>query len=355
MRNKETRRIGRRNFLQATTLLTAASFWPRSTAAANQTLFFYNWDEYIGETTLTDFQRETGIKVRLHLFADSEEQFAKIRTGNAGYDITVPTHNFVERMVKAGLLLQLNNDLIPNKINLAKMHQNPPYDPHNQHSIPYMWGTMGIAYRKSTTRPPTSWSAVLTAQGLANNGRVAWISEASSMVAVASLMFGKSVNDHSSQNLESIFAEFNEAKSLVTKIAGDNGQDLLAAGEVNMAIEWNGDIAQLMMEDDDIGFVIPAEGSIYYVDCLAILADTANPEYAHEFLNFILRADVGSDIAEYIAYPTANQAAFELTSPTYRNNSVTFPPPDTKLEIVNYPGEKALRRLYQHWEAMLAA
>ena len=326
---------------------------PLMALAQQDRLNLYNWDDYMGETTLTDFAAETGIRVRTDYFADGEEQFAKLRLGGSGYDVTVPTHDSVERMAAAGLLLELDHALIPNLANLAPLHQDPSYDPGNAHSIPYMWGTMGIAYRKSKVDPPpTSWHDVFDAAAVKRH-RVAWLSESSSMVPAVALMLGHGANDLSEEVLEEVFAVLRAAKPHVTKIAEDNGQDLLAAGEVDLAIEWSGDVAQVIAEDADIGFVYPAEGSPFFVDCMVILKDSAAPREAHAFLNFILDAQVGADIAEYIAYATPNAAAYKLTSAEYRANPVTFPPAGAKLTTIDYPGEEALDRLYRRWELLL--
>ena len=335
-----------------TALLAAVSVLMPAAVAQVKQLNLYNWDDYIGETTLDDFAEASGIEVRTDYFADGEEQFAKLRSGGSGYHISVPSNDFVERMAKAGLLMKLDHSQIPNLANLAKLHQNPSYDPGNQYSIPYMWGTMGIAYRKSAVAKPTSWHDVFDAAKVKKN-RVAWISESSSMVPVVSMMLGGSANDLTDNSLKAAFEVLRAAKPFVIKIAEDNGQDLLAAGEVDYAIEWSGDIAQLVAEDDDIGFVIPKEGSIYFVDCMVILKDGGSSEQAHKFLNYILDAEVGRDIAEYIAYATPNAAAYAITSDDYRSNPVTFPPADAKLETISYPGEKSLERLYRYWELLL--
>ncbi len=349
------KRLRRRAFLHVASLAVVPTLFSSVARGSSATLHLYNWDDYISEATLASFQQQTDYQIKLDVFADGEEQFAKLKLGNSGYDITFPSHDSVTRLFKSDLLLPLDHQLIPNLANLAPEHQNPHYDLGNRYSVPYMWGTMGIAYRKSVIDPPTSWRDVLTLAGIAKNGRVSWLSEATSMVSVGLMMTGASANDFSSASLRKVFDELQPAKKKVIKIAEDNGQDLLAAGEVDLAIEWNGDIAQLIAEDDDIGFVIPQEGSIYYVDCVCILADTRHAKAAHDFINHVLNPQVGSELAEYIGYATPNAAAYALTSSAYRNNPVTFPVNPEKLEIVVYPGEDALRNIFRSWEQLLAS
>ena len=123
-------------------------------------LNFYNWDTYIGETTLADFNKATGIEVKMDLYADNAELFAKLKEGNPGYDVIVPTNDYVERMIAANMLEELDFSKIPNKANIAPAFQEATFDPGRKHSIPYMWGTLGIGYRKSKVSDASSWKAV---------------------------------------------------------------------------------------------------------------------------------------------------------------------------------------------------
>ncbi|MYF90317.1 MAG: extracellular solute-binding protein, partial [Boseongicola sp. SB0676_bin_33] len=134
-------RPDRRSLLGGAATLAGLSFLPRGTMAAEERkLNFYNWDTYIGETTLEDFNAATGIEVKMDLFADNDELFAKLREGNPGYDLIVPTNDYVERMLVAGMLLPLDHDKIPNMSNLGANFRDASYDPGLKHSIPYMWG-----------------------------------------------------------------------------------------------------------------------------------------------------------------------------------------------------------------------
>ena len=123
---------------------------------------FYNWDTYIGETTIEDFEDETGIEVQYDLFADNAELFAKLRGGNPGYDLIVPTNDYVEQMIEAELLLPLDHSKIPNIENIDPAFMDSAFDPGREFTLPYMWGTIGIGYRKSAVdAPPESWKDLL--------------------------------------------------------------------------------------------------------------------------------------------------------------------------------------------------
>ena len=146
-------------------------------------------------------------------------------------------------------------------------------------------------------------------------------------------------------------------KGNILTIAEDNGQDLLLSGECDLVVEWNGDIAQIASEDSDIGYVIPDEGSYYWQDCMAIATGAPHPDNAHKFINYILDAEVGKSLAEYIAYATPNEAARALTSEEYRNNPIIFPSKAefATLEPQKYLGEEAYEFIESEWTRVLSA
>lgn len=143
-------RPSRRSVMKGAGMFAALSFLPRNAMSAEEKkLAFYNYDTYTGENTLAEFNKATGIEVKLDLFADSDELFTKLKAGNPGYDVIVPTNDKVERMIKANMLVPLDHTKIPNIANIDPAFMNPSFDPGRKYSLPYMWGTVGIGYRKS--------------------------------------------------------------------------------------------------------------------------------------------------------------------------------------------------------------
>ncbi len=288
------------------------------------TLNFYNWDTYIGETTLDEFKGASGIAVNMSLFASNDELFAKLRGGNQGYDVIVPSNDFVERMVSADMLLPLDHAQIPNFKNVAPEFQDVPFDPKRAHSMPYTWLLLGIGYRKSKVNPvPDSWKVLFDSDQY--KGRIAVLSEAGDMFRLYGKYLGKSVNSLTPEDIKSIEAMMIKQKPNIKAFHEDNGQDLLAKGEVDLVLEYNGDIAQVMAEDDDLDFFFPKEGSQLNADNLCIPKGAPHPKNAHAFINYLLDADAGKKITETILYPTPNAAAKELMPDTYKNNPVIFP------------------------------
>lgn len=285
---------------------------------------FYNWDTYIGATTLDDFARDSGIKVNLSLFASNDELVAKLNAGGSGFDLVVPGNDTVERLIASKLLAPLDHALIPNLKNIGSDFTNPPFDPGLKYSMPYTWVALGIGYRKSRVKvPPRSWKSVLDSDQY--KGKISLVSESSILFHAGAKYLGHSLNALTPELILQIEEMLIRQKRNIVSFHDDNGQDLLLSGEVDLVMEYNGDIAQIMLEDDDIGFVIPAEGSELGADSLCIPADAPRPKNAHAMINYILDGKVGADIANTILYPTPNAAARELAGAEYRNNSVIFP------------------------------
>jgi spermidine/putrescine transport system substrate-binding protein len=316
-------------------------------AAEEPKLNFYNWDTYIGETTLEDFKDASGIDVNMSLFATNDELFAKLRAGNPGYDVIVPGSEFVERMIQADLLEPLDHAKIPNIKNVAPEFINDaPYDPGRKYSMPYTWLVIGVGYRKSKVKEtPDSWKWLFDSD--VYKGRIAVMSDASELFRNCFKYLGQSINSTSPELIKQAEAILIKQKPNIKSFHEDNGQDLLLSGEVDVVMEYNGDIAQIMAEDDDINFVVPKEGAMKQSDTLAIPKGAPHPENALKFINFILDAKTGKEIFETIKYPSPNAAATALMPASYKDNKVIFPPADVmaKCEYPRYLGADFTRLL----------
>ena len=290
-------------------------------------LNFYNWDTYIGETTLADFKAASDVDVNMQLFATNDELFAKLRAGNPGFDVIVPSNDFVERMVQSKMIQPLDHSLIPNLKNIDPAFINVPYDPGRKYSMPYTWLVLGIGYRKSKVKtPPDSWKVLFDSNEYA--GRIGLLSEAGDLFRLYGKYLGKSVNDLTPTDIATIEKMMIKQKPFVKVYHEDNGQDLLVKGDIDLVLEYNGDIAQKMVEDNDIDFILPKEGSQLNSDTLCIPVGAPRPKNAHAFINYLLDADAGAEITKTILYPTPNAAAKALMPESYKNNKVVFPPAD---------------------------
>ena len=351
-------RPSRRSLLKGAGAFAAGlTFLPRfSLADEEKKLNFYNWDTYIGEHSLADFQAATGIEVKMDLFADNDELFAKLKGGNPGYDVIVPTNDNLERMIKAGMVIELDHSKIPNFANIDKPFQDAAFDPGRKFSLPYMWGTLGIGYRKSKIEEPVdSWKMLLDSDKYA--GKISVLGDASNVIGCTLKYLGFSFNSTSAGELKKVEDLLTAQKKNIKVFAPDNGQDLLASGEVDACMEYNGDIIQVMAEDEDLAFALPTEGSLLWQDTLAIPTGAPHPMNAHAFLNFIFDPQAGKHIAETIQYATPNAAAKALMDASYTGNGAIFPPAEivAKCEPALYLGEEATKVRDEMWTRIKAA
>jgi spermidine/putrescine transport system substrate-binding protein len=330
-----------------------SSAWAKEEPKLN----FYNWDTYIGETTLPDFTKATGIDVNMSLFATNDELFAKLRAGNPGFDVIVPGSEFVERMIKANLLEPLDHAKIPNIKNIApEFVKDAPFDPGRKYSLPYTWLVIGIGYRKSKVEEtPDSWNWLFDSDTY--KGRIAVMSDASELFRNCFKYLGQSINSDSPELIKKAEAMLAKQKPNIKSFHEDNGQDLLLSGEVDVVMEYNGDIAQVMIEDDDLNFVVPKEGAMKQSDTLAIPKGAPHPENATEFINFIFDPKVGAEISKTIKYPSPNAAAVALMPDSYKDNPVIFPPAEimAKCEYPRYLGPEFTRLLDEAMTRLRAA
>jgi len=283
--------------------------------------------------------------------------FAKLKAGNPGYDAVIIASDFQERMMKANMLMPLDHSKIPNFANVDPAFANPTFDPGRKFGVPYMWGTIGIGYRKSAAPNGVidSWKILFESDELA--GKLALLGDAQNVLGCALKYLGYSFNSTNADELNKVKDLLIAQKKNIKVFADDNGQDLLASGEVAACQEWNGDIAQVMKEDDDLTYVIPKEGANIWEEAWCIPNGAPHPENAHKFLNFVLDPEAGKHIAETVQYATPNLAAKKLMPEEYVNNLAIYPPADliAKCEGNVYLGEEALRVRDEIWTAIQAA
>lgn len=301
----------------------ASEGWVCPEGFEGQTLNFYNWATYVAEDTIPNFEAACGVTVVSSFFGNNEELLSVFRIENPGYDVAVPSDYAVSIMVAEGLLEPLPEDGIPNMANVNADLLDGAFDPGNVYSLPYQWGTVGVGYDVNAVAEVlgegveiTSWEQVFDYP----ERSVIWIDDARIMIGIALDYLGYEPNTRNLDELEEAKNFLIEkGRNTVLQLAADNGQELLAAGEADLVIEYNGDIVQIAAaceENPDCGtsynYVIPEEGSNVWIDNLVIPVDAPNPELAAVFIDYILDAQAGADISNYTGYASPNQASVDL-------------------------------------------
>jgi spermidine/putrescine transport system substrate-binding protein len=305
------------------------------------TLSLYNWSSYIDPSAIADFEQKFVVKIKYDTYESNDDLYAKLKPGNPGYDVIFPSDYMVTIMRKENMLeaIELNN--IPNIKNVKQKFLNPPYDPGNQYSLPYQWQTIGIGYNiQATGKEITGWSDLFNYQ---KAGRVSLLDELRDTMSAALLYLGYDPNTTNPDQLNQARDLLIEKKDLIKTFAPDIGQNLLDQGEVDLALEYSGDIFQVMEENPNLRYVIPTEGAIIAADTMAIPKDAPHKEMAEKFINFILEPEIGAKISNFTKYGTPNQVAQDkgLINREDLNNKALYPPEEVfeRLTYIKDVGE----------------
>jgi spermidine/putrescine transport system substrate-binding protein len=353
--------LSRRNMLRGgATLAMGITLLPyKALAAEEAAINLFSWDSYLGENTLADFNAATGVTAKIDLYGSNDEMFAKLKAGNPGYDVIIPSSNWIQRMVKADMLLPLDHSKIPNIKNYDPVFMDEEFDPGRKYSLAYVWGTFGIGYRKSKAKngAPDSWKVLLDSTEY--DGRIAIQADQEFALGSALQYLGYGWNSTNATELGKAKDLLISAKKHIKLFAKDNGDSLLASGDVDVCSDFSGDLLGQMTADttDDLAYILPKEGGNRWQDTMAIAKGAPHPENAHKYINYICDADVNAKLLEAIHYPTPNAAAKAKTSDAYRNNPVIFPSPEQlkKTEPGMYLGEDAAAAREEIWTAVQAA
>ncbi|MCY3936411.1 MAG: spermidine/putrescine ABC transporter substrate-binding protein [Chloroflexi bacterium] len=329
--------------------------WQCPEGYEGQTLNVFNWSTYIAEDTIPNFEQACGVTVNYDIFESNEAMLAIIRQGNPGYDIIVPSGDTVATMIRDELLIPLDLAMIPNMANVSPDLLDPIYDPGNAYSLPYQWGTIGVGY--NTEKLPdgiSSWEEVWS-----HEGPVAWLDDRRSMFGFALLLLGHDPNTADADEIATARDYLIERSGNVVAIAADDGQVMLERGDVDITIEYNGDILALAdeCECDTYAYVLPVEGTGLWTDNLAIPVDAPNPALAMVFIDYVLDAQVGADISNYTAYASPNQAAIDqgLIDEEMLMDDSIYPSEETRMNLFTIQESTAEQdELYNNaWDELL--
>lgn len=283
---------------------------------SEQTLTVGIWADYYPEDLAERFEAETGVPVTIVNHATNEDIVAKLTAGgSSGIDVAFMSGQYAQALAEQGLLSPLAKDLIPNEANLYDEARELDYDPGNEYSLPYAWGTTGLCYRTDLVpTEPTSWGDLLEpAPEL--EGKVTMLATERWMTLPAQKFLGISANSTDPDELEQVRAQLLETKPRLLAFDDTTFYERLISGEAALVEAWDGWCNYGIAEDDRITFTIPEEGSDLWVDVMTVLESSQNKEAAMAFLDFILEPEVHGWVAENILYKVPNQAAMEALDP----------------------------------------
>lgn len=316
-------------------------------SGVNGTINVYNWGDYIDESLISKFEAETGIKVIYDKYDTNEIMYQKIQTSPGVYDLVIPSDYMVEKMRKEGLLEKLDFNNIPNAKYTNPDFLNLSYDPTNEYSVPYMWGTIGILYDSTVvTEPVTSWDILWDEK---YRDEIYMFDSLRDSLAIALIKNGYSLNSTEQNEINIAKEDLIKQKELTSPVyLLDEIKDNMIAGEKALATVYSGDAAYSISENSNLKYAIPEEGSNRWVDAMAIPKGAPNKAGAEAFINFLCNPENAKINVEYIEYSTPNYGAYELLDDEIKNNPAAYPPEEVldKCTIFSDLDKKSLR-LYE--------
>ncbi len=286
----------------------------------------FNWSAYVAPDTIPNFEREYAVRVRYSVYESNEEMFARVMTGNSGWDVAFPTSYFIEPMRDSGLLATLDHRMLPRLDNLLPLFRHPPWDPNLQWGVPYMWNATGICYSAKLTFSPDSWAGLWDPR-LA--GRMTMLDDPVDVFAAALKKLGHSINTRREEHIRAAGDEALSQKRLLRAYGNAEVRDQLVAGDVLASQMWSTTAQQAIDESKDLRFVYPKEGFAIYPDVAVVLRESPRKELAHKFLDYLLRPQVAAGIVMGARTATANGAAHATLPAAIRDNPTIYPNAET--------------------------
>jgi putrescine transport system substrate-binding protein len=345
-----------KNTLKASALtlcITAASWSLQGTPVAqaeDNVLNVYIWSDYFDPAYVEKFEQKTGIKVHWDVYDSNEILEAKLMSGRSGYDLVVPSGAFLERQIQAGIYGEIPTDKLKNYGNLDPILKEKvqAHDAGNKHSVPYTWGTIGIAYNTkmiadrlgvsdSKAKELNTWDMLFdpTVSGKLADCGIALLDSPAEMMSIGLNYVGLDPNSEKKEDLETATAAFSKVRDNIRYFHSSRSISDLANGEICMAIGYNGDMLQAKNRaveaktGQDIRYMIPNEGTLAWFDLMAIPADAEHKENALKFIDFVLEPETGASIANFVYYAVANKAAVPLINDEVKNDPGIFPSDET--------------------------
>ncbi|CDF59372.1 ABC transporter substrate-binding protein [Thermobrachium celere] len=291
------------------------------------TLNVYNWGEYIDESVIKEFEQRYGIKVNYETYATNEEMYTKVKSGGTAYDIVIPSDYMVAKMIREGLLEKLDFSNIPNYKYIDPKFKNRDFDPNNEYTVPYMWGTVGIAYnKKMVTDPVDSWNILWNEK---YKGQILMLDSQREAIGLTLKKLGYSLNTTDKNALEKAKQELIKQKPLVLAYAVDEIKDKMIANEAALAVDWAGNAVCMKRQNPDIEFAIPKEGSNLFIDCMVIPKTSKHKKEAEMFINFMCETAIAKKNVEYIGYSTPHTEVYKLLDEKIKNDKTIYPDEET--------------------------
>ena len=312
------------------TLAVACRLVAPAAAIAAEELNLFAWSEYVPQSVLDGFTKETGIQVNYESYASNEEMLAKLMSGASRYDLIQPSEYVIEALVKEKQLIPLDHAKLPNLKNIGKEYWDQPHDPELRYSVPYMQGTVGIVVNTAKVKEPVTGYADLFQPKYKD--RIVILDDSLEIVTWGLATQGIGPDGVTRESIEKVRPILTTWLPLVKVYDSDSPKTPLLNGDVDLGVVWSGEAAILIKEKPgNFAYVLPKEGAHMFIDNMAIPKGAPHVEAAHRFIDYILRPEVSRKISEEFPYTNPNVEARKLLTPEQRANAASYPPGNPKL------------------------
>ena len=311
----------------------------------------YNWGEYIDEEVVSLFEEETGIEVVYDTFETNEEMYPIIEAGGVSYDVVCPSDYMIEKMIANDLLQEIDMSGMENisYIDEAIWEKSQAFDPDNTYSVPYTYGVLGILYNKElVTDTVDSWEDLWNEDYA---GEILMYNSVRDLFTAPLKILGYSLNTTDEGELTEATDMLLAQKPLLQKYVMDQIKDTMISNSAAIAMAYSGEYLQLHEMNENLEFVVPKEGSNFYIDSWVIPANAENVENAKKWIDFLNRPDIALKNFEYITYSTPNTGAYEMVDEEIQNNPAVFPTDDIleNCEVFHNLGEEGDQLYNDFW------
>lgn len=285
----------------------------------------FNYGDYINEDLISKFEEETGIDVIYNTYESNEIMYQKVKNSPGTYDLIFPSDYMVEKMIKEDMLEKIDFNNIPNFKYIGEDFKNLSYDPSNEYSIPYMWGTIGIIYDADRVDGEVdSWDALWDEK---YKGEIFMFDSIRDTLAISLTRLGYSLNSTNQEELDEAVNELIKQKPLVQSYVMDEVKDKMINGEAIFATVYSGDAIYIQEEAPDLNlqYVVPKEGSNKWFDVMVIPKGAKHKTEAEEFINFLSEPENAAENVDYIGYATPNMGAYELLDEETQEDETVYP------------------------------
>lgn len=335
--------------------LVAATLTGCSSQDEPKVLNLYNWSEYMPQEVLDRFEEETGIQVVYTTYDSNEAMYARLKLLEDGgeYDLAVPSTYYVNKMRKEGLLEEIDHSKLEGFENLDPELVNQEFDEGNAYSVPYLWGTTGLAYDSADLdgEQVTAWADLWQDK---YDGTVMLTNDMREVFHVGLRVLGYSGNTTDPAEIEAAYEKLSELMPAVRTFNSDAPRMPYLEGETDIGMIWNGEAVMGKEDMPSLEYVYPEEGTIVWLDSFVIPKNAGNVDAAHQFISFVMQPEISALISEDIGYATPNLAARDLLPDEVANDRASYPTPEdlVNAEFQEDVGDDAMQVYTRYWERL---